>query len=127
MAPSSCSPPCSANQICFNNTCLGTGSIDISLFWSPEGDCDIFVQMPYGTSISPQGYLLGPMFYTDYGQIDVTSTLAGPKNVFWNIDYEPPWGIYNVCLMTQGFYDINDSHPLVATVYVRTSLKSTQI
>ena len=104
-----------------------TGNLAITAIWSRLGNCDLDVQTPNGLDIAVM-YQSGPTEYTDYGQMDATSEITGPENVFWDTDTETPWGSYNICLEVFFFDDIvNDSMPLVATIFVRKPSMTTEI
>ncbi|CAF4921829.1 unnamed protein product, partial [Rotaria sp. Silwood1] len=84
-----CSTPCTDRQICFNDTCLYTGNLAITIIWSRPGNCDLDVQTPNRWEVFPM-YPTEPTEYTDYGQMDVTSELTGPENAFWDVDHQTP-------------------------------------
>lgn len=68
---SECMDECGAGQTCFEGTCVGTGTVRISLSWTVTTDLDLHVFVPDGSWINFES----PM--TAHGQLDVDDCVAG--------------------------------------------------
>lgn len=88
---------CASTHSCFEQTCVGTGDLRVSLSWSRVTDLDLHVVTPTGVEIS----YLDP--WHAFGQLDVDDCVAGDcrdddgahvENVFFEPD--APRGSYSI-------------------------------
>ncbi len=87
----SCSPACGRGTTCVSGTCVGTGTLGVTLTWDRPGDVDLHVLTPAGHDIHYAAR------QHDGGELDHDDTSGtGPENVFWS--GAPPPGRYLVCV-----------------------------
>jgi len=86
-----CGRACSATQACVNGTCIGSGSLRVTMTWDVNGDMDLHVQGP-----APCAEIYYGARSSCGGTLDVDNTTQrGPENVNWPTTY--PAGTYYVC------------------------------
>lgn len=97
-----CSGPeeCGAGQTCFEGTCVGEGTVRISLSWGRTTDLDLHVMLPDGSMLNFETPV------TDHGQLDVDDCVSGVcadpdgthvENVFLNST--APRGAYEIVVV----------------------------
>lgn len=105
-------------QQSFGDTSLGTGDVQATLIWHSSADIDLYVQDPYGDTVSYQSDSVPSGGRLDRDNQCANFEMGRPENIFWP-ENGAPSGTYKVWV--NYYSDCNDVGPVAWTV--RTLVK----